>query len=406
MKKIRISKTAFINCVLFFIFFPVPIIEQANESLDGIIKAIQIIAFLLMAGMVFIKKIRIGKLEILLIVYCLISIILPFSYDVKRISMTMSCTVFPIVSTIFLFYMMRNNIEDSISYIAKCYKVLIWINLICMLVFPQGIVSSSVGASAIRACWLFGSKNNVVYSMPIILLFLTLDAMRRNRNHLFYMTLVAFFIAVFSMGDKGGEIFGGSSTAIIMSLTFILFYICLRKSIIVQKLFSIKLVSICSLILTMFICLIATGGIFSIAIEMLTSMMGKSISFSGRNTVWSQCLYIFMKSPIFGSQDCGQYFLWGGAQFTTNEYSFWLNVMVRTGCMGMLLIFILLFYTEKNKVINRYVYLYRITFLLIMISGMVDVPYWETIALVLLFRMYLENLTSISVNNKHYEYGE
>ena len=66
---------------------------------------------------------------------------------------------------------------------------------------------------------------------------------------------------------------------------------------------------------------------------------------------------------------------------------------------------ILLFYTEKNKVINLYVYLYRIIFLLIMISGMVDVPYWETMALVLLFRMYLENPTSISVNNKHFEYG-
>lgn len=266
--------------------------------------------------------------------------------------------------------------------------MVIFLNAISMIVFRNGIVQSAVGASVSRSCWILGSKNNVVYSIPVILLFLSYESMQNEkgkRKLLFWILLL--LLSVSFMGSKGVQFGQGSSTAILMMIIFLLCFLLfwIDKYDSLYRFINIRTIAILS-IFVMFLLAWACSNMYDNGLlGKLTDILGKDITFSGRSTVWSSCLKQFISNPIYGSGEAGNYYLYNSMYMkTSNEYSFWLYILVRYGMIGLCFFGLVVLCSDKN-IYRDLSYYCRVLFMIIMISGLVDIPNFEAIELVLIF---------------------
>ena len=115
----------------------------------------------------------------------------------------------------------------SLIFMSKLY---ILIDMFSIVLFPKGIISTSLGSSIERANWFLGSKNNQTNYLLLAALVLTLFAETKpeKRKALVY-NILALLSAAFT-DEFGVNFMGGSSTGIlsigfvfIFSLLFYLF---------------------------------------------------------------------------------------------------------------------------------------------------------------------------------------
>lgn len=401
--KIRIDKHSLRNLLFFTILFPLPILEQLNDVFDIIIKVLQIMV-LILCMLLSLRELRhLMSYEKWLLLYCGYAVFLTvvfFNHRSLTLIRVMGEIVFPIISELLFFKVLKRNFRNTVKYIALYYRVLIIINFAVMLIYPYGIVRSSVGASAVRVCWIFGSKNNIVYILPIILFFITEDMLINGSGNIkFFITVIILSISSFSMGSNGFQFGKGSSAAIVMIIMFIAILImgrlwrALGEGI--SKILSIKNIAIGSFIGSFIIVFISQHILSSRFLELLLIRMGKDLRFSGRNTVWERCIELIKHNPIFGSPDTGGYYVYSRSYMATDiEYNFWLSVMVPFGIVGVFIVFGV-FFSLKYDGYSQAKLIAEVSFMLIMISGLVDTPSWKAIVLVLAVLTISENELSI-----------
>ena len=382
--KLKISSSQLLNVIIFAIVFELPIFPRISEVLYRGIFVIQI-AIMLCCSLYMIanKQFKNEKYELFLITYLLwgfIVIVLITStgtYDFFR------SFAYPIVSVVVMCkWIFRGNYKKTIKYISIYYAIVIWINMILMVLYPKGLIYSSYGSIRDRANWLFGSKNNTVYILPFLLLLFGLDSMLNPKTQLGkiprYMTMGVLLLSFSSMGGDGFEFLSGSTTGILMILLYFVLVIILDNDK-VQKLRIYKLVNFRNLSIISFIFMLlitaigqgkflANNGLF---IKLL-GLTGKGIGFSGRNSVWSAALVSFFKSPIYGIGLQQKIFItYNNARSTnTSLYSFWFNILVRYGAVGITLVYLAFSATEKRKertFLSNQAY---VSFFLMMIGGL------------------------------------
>ena len=382
--RLKVNLSQLLMIIVFAIAFELPIVPRISELLYRGIFVVQIaIMIYCVTYMVLKKQFVFEKYEYFLIAYLIwgfVVIVLITSTGTYNFFRSFA---YPIVSVVVMCkWIFRGNYKKTIRYISVYYAVVIWINMILMIVFPRGLIYSSYGSIGDRANWLFGSKNNVVYILPFLLLLFGLDSKLNSitgiSKILRYFTMGALFLSFSSMGGERFEFLSGSTTGIFMMLIyFILVLILDNKRVQKSKIYSIisiKSISIFSFILMFLLTAIGQGRFLStnsIFLKIL-GLTGKGIGFSGRNSVWNAALLSFSKSPIMGIGLKQQIFITYNNASSTNTslYSFWFNILIRYGIVGTSIVFLAFSSTGKKKERSFLSNQAYVCFFLMMIGGL------------------------------------
>lgn len=230
------------------------------------------------------------------------------------------------------------------------YKMLIYINLVSMLMYPNGIYSS--GSSMY---WFLGYDNTFVWIfIPAICVALLLSQINNKR----LLTLGNFiFISVCLVS----VMMTWSAMALVGVMLFIIFILYenisgkIRYSLVSNnnKIFSVNFIFY-SLMLNLSIAIFRIQEIFSFFIE---NILKKSATLTGRDAIWDLSLLYIYQKPIGGY----------GCEFTLDRFSklhignftfnhchnLILNVMYEVGMIGLIILIYNIYLCYKRLTFNK-----------------------------------------------------
>lgn len=387
-RKITIRLSEFRIVIYYMIMFPFPLIERLFPFMDTGFKILQIMIFILCIIEIIWKNLYLKNETIIWILLFIIwGFLTTYINSPSEILFYIKGTVFPIVSMlVFTICLYGNDFDEVIYCIAKLYTVAIWINFILMIIFPNGVVYSNVGSSIYRANWLFGSKNNFVSLAPHIFFFIFFNSYELKKAKRIgisqWITLGVLFGSIISMGSNGAALMEGSTTGIVMFLTYVFVYFIKKIDIIgiLNKCISIRFVSVLSILLMGMLVAISKGKFDLVDSALL--VLHKDRTFSGRSYVWWEAIECIKERAILGIGSEQRIFHIYGyiTNRNTGLYSFWLMIAVRYGIIGFALVLFLFFSSETiSNRDNRGEQYIILSFVMIMIGGLTNPMDWKDI---------------------------
>ena len=415
--KFKINRDVFRAVILFATVCEFPIFERLSPSIGVILS---IVRFIVLVYCVF-RSVYTNRMKksdffnnfhLCFLAYCITGAVSTF---IATPSMAMDYVIhylYPYVYTLIIFETIFNDnkyFNRKLGAISKYLGAAVWINFATMMIWRKGIIVSTASSMHDRANWIFGSKNNIVPFLPIVLCIIGMDLIlnkQQRKNTLFnYATLGIAFVSFSSMGDSGFEFMAGSTTALIEMLVFFLaiFLFTYIRNTKFARFFTMKNICIFSMILMAIIVDISqgSGGIISYVI----SLLGKDTGFTGRYSVWTSAIDAIKESPIFGIGLEERIFrTWNNRwSYNTTIYSYWLSIGVRFGILGIILNFMM--YATSDRGGNSkdpLNFMCKLCFLIMMIGGLtstINIRYWMMILMII----YLWNQIGYKNNEAYIE---
>ncbi len=159
------------------------------------------------------------------------------------------------------------------------------LNLLTMLLYPNGIPSISAG---LRAQWLYGNDNGIVkLVVPGIFASLLLDIEGKS------ISFTSLFMIIASMCLY---VFHQAYTALIVTM-FILAWVIAERLLI--KRVKVVLLCVVGFMLAFEIVVVIFGGTLGIT-DFIARLVGLDSTFSGRNYLWQRILLSFIGMPFWG----------------------------------------------------------------------------------------------------------
>ena len=210
------------------------------------------------------------------------------------------------------------------------FLVLNVIDIATVLMYPSGMYNSGV----YRNNWFLGYKTQrVIFSYPMVVLWGYTEI--KANNKLTMRAIVPFILA--AIDAVLTEATGGLLSLLSIPVFYMLMVLAGRKPKLkkVEVLGNVYIMTAAYLLLVFLIITMRATGM----IQILTSWVGKDVSFTGRSHIWRQCLRVISKSPIWG---CG---IMLGADFRlltgwiggTNAHNAILTVLINGGAVALAL---------------------------------------------------------------------
>lgn len=260
--------------------------------------------------------------------------------EVMRVSRSVICMAFVI-----------DLFSDDMKYLLKAlyqyFAFFATINLLLMLVFPNGIYSvysAAYGTSTVE--WLFGVGNSsIAWHYPAVVVAWCYSIIMNNTKYGWYMSIIALT----------SHLIDGSATTIVGILIILLFQnIPLIKKIITPKIG-------CILVFLAFIIVVIQQK-FDFLEPFIVGFLGKDMTFTGRLLIWSNAFEAFLDNPISGhgimyTKDIIRIlgvmpnvdYLWEGATHCHDNY---LQILFTGGIVAAAIYFLL--YRSAIKKIAHY----------------------------------------------------
>jgi hypothetical protein len=306
--------------------------------------------------------------------------------------------IFPVVGSFFIcFYIFHDELENVFERIGNYFAVLVWLNVILMLLFPNGVIYSSESAVVARANWLWGSKNNIVDYVHVIMAFLLLGMETKKYKWKRVITIIAFYLSVVSMHSEGVKIFKGSATATIMVTLILILYVLRNKAIVRNVIYymSVGRMAFISFILTGFVFYVGLNSERYAILNKILGVLDKNTTF-GRNSVWRIVLQNIYASFPWG---IGEKSVW--LSFTQFTYSFWGNQLMRYGLFGVLILMCLFYLCDnKENIVNDRVFIIRICILALLLGGLMDEISYRAMFILLIISNYISETVNSETNNE------
>ncbi len=258
---------------------------------------------------------------------------------------------------IVLCYSFRQRGKDA--YRALYYVALIYVyaNFLTLMIFPEGMFTSSAGSIRSRVQWLFGSKNNIPIYITLFSFVVLIQERRRATSKLFAaVTILVSIYSSVSAGDSGRMFMEGSSTGIVTGfLTICTAFLCLifssKKNVERFALLSIKKI----ILITTALNIILLGGVSIPVIKTLVvDVLGKNLTFTNRTFVWANALEYICRAPFIGHGLKTIVLFTNGA---TSTYSFVLGLLKSCGIPSVLLLVLCLLLIPYSSKRNYQIFL-------------------------------------------------
>lgn len=388
--KIIVNKKSVIACMIFFSFLPPALIERMFPSLR-IVFDIVCVAILALLVLWHISKWGWKKegIDIAYWSFLIYAFFINILYSPTHLFQFVSQVAFPMISSYFICeYIMCQNRDSMILHISRYLAVTIWLNAIFMVLFPKGILMSNEGSVEVRANWLWGSKNNFVEYLPVIMVLLLLGEtyMVGRKKYYRWGTIIVLVLSVISAGSEGTSIFKGSTTASLMligAIILVIFSDVKVVSMITSKL-KLGILAIISLVWSYIIIIISVIGTEKIVLANWLDLLGKDLTFSGRNIVWKYILSKYSLKRILGIGTLSEKYM-----FSRTMYNMWLGVNIQYGILGICLLISIFFMSDSTKGINlKRRNICHIGVFMLLVGGTVDEIRFRVLFLLLLLNYY------------------
>lgn len=392
LEKIYLKKSNSIFWLFWFCFYPPPIIEAVFPTSEYAFQVLKIICLCISLSIAVCKEelLKISWYEVSIVVFGVYGILNNILNKYSYSFMFIKGVFFPLAAVAFIVqilscYDRKRLIDIFINY----FILLIWINTVTMLVYPNGIIRSDMGASIVRAYWFLGSKNVIVQELSLYLLAIGLAMKQTGKKYIGWLTLFVALISFSSMGNRGTNLLKGSTTAIIMLFMFMLLYFLgdLIKNHLISF-FSMFTIAVATILISFFLYIVAQGKVH--IVNVILELCGKNYTFSYRNTVWKALYYTASKNILFGIGTIRVRFPLGSS-YAETCYSFWGANWLQYGIIGIILIVFIFLFSETKAIhlkLDDEKLLIQFSLLFLLIGGFMNELDWKNIAVLLTLRRY------------------
>lgn len=332
-KKITISVFE-ATCFIFISgFLKSPYLERYRffDLLYVIIKLLCLI-FLIMNH----KKLVINNLSITIILYEVVLCVSTIKSGVG-IQNVLVNGIGTIVFCLFINFVLSVNSSLCIRVLYNVCELLIWINVLTLLLFPNGLyVPNGLDIDifdAVKKHYFLGHQNNmIIYSLPAI----TLGKIRKEIDKSFseYRFYFLVFISLFFV------IRVWSAVSIV---GLFLFFILILYDRISKTGFRVSVLASGIINLIFFILFVIQQN-FHLFNYIIVNLLNRNLTLTGRTQIWYNAFEAFLQNPILG---------WGGGMGReffgyVNAHNRYLNTLFTSGIIGMLLFIVMILLVNKS----------------------------------------------------------
>lgn len=376
--KISINPRIVFKILIIFLYFPPVLFERLNAGIEIYFDIATIILTVIGIFDFVINDQMVGGFEIILFIFFLYSFTICIINSPHNIYQFFTMTGYPIVSGYFISsYLVRNDYDESVDAFGIYFSLLIIANMILMLLYPSGVMMSGEGAVHIRANWLFGSKNNIVQHIPIMLSFIVLSLRKSNFRIWNIIVILCFIIEIICMGETGFNFMDGSTTALFV-LVAMLFTYSMRMIPFVRKLlnfFSFSRQLIFTIVLTGLLAFVSLFNRSNALISNILSLFGKNTSFSYRDATWVILLDNIARHMMTGV----------GFKVDIYTYSYIGGILLRYGAIGLFLLYLTLRSADYYSLGNKDLDYFRIALFGTLIGGLMNEVTYRDLIIIITF---------------------
>lgn len=251
----------------------------------------------------------------------LVSTLINSGFDSSLLRSLIKIVITTFIICSFIEIKIKTDREELLNALAFVFFVLIIVNFITILVFPNGIYQT---AKTHNPCYLLGHKNSMITTLLPGLMFITLyDAC--NKGKLTKISGIAAVLCIVSLAlGKSG---GGLVSCLFVSV--LIFEVLILKK---DKWLSTATTVIVTTLISVGMLFFNFQNNFSFIIE---NFFGKDATLTSRTTIWALAIEYFKAHPIWG---VGHEF-WGtiASQITLSEtHNFLLGILFHTGIVGVI----------------------------------------------------------------------
>ncbi|MCR5248637.1 MAG: O-antigen ligase family protein, partial [Paludibacteraceae bacterium] len=233
-------------------------------------------------------------------------------------------------------YYLQKDTKRIIRSLARYLLLLVLINFVTILAYPDGMYSiSSLATGVVTKNWFLGYKNPQV---RIILPALTIQLISnyiKNKN--IYTSSVIMLIIAFASSylvDSGTAMFG-----VVIFYVAVLYFNAFKES----KLLSIKNILIISLFISVAFVLFNAQDLL---MKLWENPLGRNNTLTGRTYVWTRFLKILKENKFLGSGIVPANVVIGMTGYN-HPHNYYLYVLFQGGIIGAIIIVYLIFSASK-----------------------------------------------------------
>ena len=249
--------------------------------------------------------------------------------EVMRVARSVICMAM-------IFDLFSNNIRSLIKCLYYYFFVFAVINLLLMILFPNGIYSVYSSAYSTNTTeWLFGVGNvSISWHYPAVVVAWIYSTLLGNKKYGWYMSAVALI----------SHLIDGSATTIVG----ILIILIIQNISFLKKILKPKIG--CILVAAAFVIVVVQQK-FDFLQTFIVGFLGKDMTFTGRLMIWKNAINAILKNPISGygvmySKDIPSLlgimpdvdYIWAGATHCHDNY---LQILFTGGLVAGLIYFLL-----------------------------------------------------------------
>lgn len=324
---------------LIFPFLEPLLFKDYAQWIDTIFSLGKIIAFLYILFL-YLKKYKISLIIKIILIYqfaLLISTILNPDGDIKRY---IGPTVSVLGACLYTDLMIKKGVINiALQHISKIYIAFCILNLISILLRPNGFVS---GVSDGNEIYFLGLQNRFVFVFLPLIAFQALHSIltyKIIRIRIFIITIINIFILIYFWAVGG---------MIGLILNCILFLTIDKLKI--KKIFN----SItCSIVVIAANILLVVFRVQEIYADFITDKLGKDVTLTGRTLLWDYGFISFLNNPIWGIGYNNITKLPSEMLHVAHMHNLFMNILYYGGLIGLTLFIII------NILVVRNLYKYR-----------------------------------------------
>lgn len=213
----------------------------------------------------------------------------------------------------------KRNVRLLMKGLVGWLSFLCIVNLICTIVFPDGLYSYNGGTGY----WVFGYDNgNVVYVLPLLCCFAIWGESCGYSTTFCLFSMIVFSAPIFITW---------SATSMVSVFIFLALYLLMHMKVCPKSL-NIRFFYIVTAVVFIGVVVFRVQDLFRFLIE---DILHKDLTFTGRLRIWDRSMKWFLHSPLIGNGvlnvevDAARL---GGVYHCHNYY---LDILYRTGLLGM-----------------------------------------------------------------------
>lgn len=381
------------SIILFIIllpFFKTDYIVYAYPKLNNIINIFKIISIMLI--LIIILKSRYVSKKMILLLAFMLSIILPtIIYSGDMITATDYCISIFCLACLMDFY---KKDERFLSTLLLCFEIVIYINLITMIVKPNGLYSTGTIYTGIATQnWFLGFKNTMIMTLLPAYVVSGLYKNITNRKKRYYCLNIAIFIS---------SVLSTSSTTIV-GMFVLYFFECLKLPEKYYKFLNIANYMKTFLILFVSIVILRMQYLFSF---LLVDILHKDLTFTNRTNLWDITINQILKNPVFGhgwANDSTRHLMYN-SQTVITAHNQVLEYLYLGGFL-CLIILALLYICSKREIKDKYgdknIQLISLSFFTFLIISLTEVFLDPLMIIVFLSFVFSKNYILEEKNEKY-----